>query len=127
MDYAPLVKIYCASPVGAKRRYSPAVCTGACKERIEGNPDKKYDSTSFAERQNLTMRISIRRFTLSTNAFSKKIEKHALSVALYYMYYNFARIYKAFRISPAMAAGVSDKLWSIADIVTMIDAGEKLN
>jgi hypothetical protein len=80
VDYAQLVKIYSASPESAKGRYSPAECTGARKERIEGNPDKKFDSTSFAEWQNLTMRMSIRRFTLSTNAVSKKIEKHALSV-----------------------------------------------
>jgi hypothetical protein len=127
VDYPQLMKNYSASPEGAKGRYSPLVCTGARKERIEGSPNMKHLRTSFAERQNLTMRMSIRRFTLSTNAFSKKIEKHTLSVALHYMHYNFARIYKAFRISAAMAAGVTDKLWSIADIVTMIDAGEKSN
>jgi len=127
VDYAQLVKIYGASPESAKGRYSPAECTGARKERIEGNPDMKHVSTSFAERQNLTMRMSIRRFTRLTNAFSKKIEKHALSVALHYMHYNFARIHKTLRISPAMAAAVTDKLWSVADIVTMIDASEKSN
>src|ERR1700730_2236388 len=126
VDYAQLVKVYGASPESAKGRYSPAECTGARKERIEGNPDMKHVSTSFAERQNLTMRMSIRRFTRLTNAFSKKIEKHALSVALHYMHYNFARIHKTLRISPAMSAGVTDKLWSVADIVTMIHA-EKSN
>jgi IS1 family transposase len=127
VDYAQLVKVYGASPESMKGHYSPAECTGARKERIEGNPDMKHVSTSFAERQNLTMRMSIRRFTRLTNAFSKKIEKHALSVALHYMHYNFARIHKTLRISPAMAAGVTDKLWSVADIVTMIDAAEKSN
>src|ERR1700731_3570244 len=127
VDYAMLVKLYGASTESAKGRYSPAECIGARKERIEGNPDMKHVSTSFAERQNLTMRMSIRRFTRLTNAFSKKIEKHALSVALHYMHYNFARIHKTLRISPAMAAGVTDKLWSVADIVAMIDAGEKSN
>jgi len=121
VDYAQLVKVYGASPESMKGRYSPAECTGAHKERIEGNPDMKHVSTSIAERQNLTMRMSIRRFTRLTNAFSKKIEKHALSVALHYMHYNFARIHKTLRISPAMAAGVTDKLWSVADIVAMID------
>jgi IS1 family transposase len=127
VDYAQLVKVYGASPESMKGHYSPAECTGARKEMIEGNPDMKHVSTSFAERQNLTMRMSIRRFTRLTNAFSKKIEKHALSVALHYMHYNFARIHKTLRISPAMAAGVTDKLWSVADIVTMIDAAEKSN
>lgn len=127
VDYAMLVKLYGASPESAKGRYSPGECIGAIKTRIEGNPDMGHVSTSFAERQNLTMRMSIRRFTRLTNAFSKKIEKHALSVALHYMHYNFARIHKTLRISPAMAAGVTDKLWSVADIVTMIDAGGKSN
>jgi hypothetical protein len=126
VDYAQLVKIYGTLPESAKGRYSPAECTGCHKQRIEGNPDPAHVSTSYAERQNLTMRMSIRRFTRLTNAFSKKIEKHALSVALHYMHYNFARIHKTLRISPAMAAGVTDKLWSVADIVIMIDA-EKSN
>jgi hypothetical protein len=109
-----------ASPESSKGRYSPGECTGAIRTRIEGNPDPTHVSTSYAERQNLTMRMSIRRFTRLTNAFSKKIEKHALSVALHYMHYNFARIHKTLRVSPAMAAGVTDKLWSVADIVAMI-------
>ncbi|MGH6838116.1 MAG: IS1 family transposase [Methylocella sp.] len=127
VDYAMLVKLYGASPENAKGRYSPGECTGAIKTRIEGNPDLAHVSTSFAERQNLTMRMSIRRFTRLTNAFSKKIEKHALSVALHYMHYNFARIHKTLRISPAMAAGVTGKLWSIADIVAMMIDAEKSN
>ena len=92
---------------------------------IEGNPDPKHISTSFAERQNLTMRMSMRRFTRLTNAFSKKVENHALSVALHYMHYNFARIHKTLRVTPAMAAGVTDKLWSVGDIVDMLETWER--
>src|SRR6266571_40802 len=105
-------------------RYSPAECSGARKERIEGNPDPNHVSTSYAERQNLTMRMSIRRFTRLTNAFSKKLENHALSIALHYMHYNFCRIHKTLRITPAMAAGVTDRLWDVADIVALVEAAE---
>jgi IS1 family transposase len=123
VDYAMLVKIYGQSLEGEKR-YSPAECIGAVKQRIEGNPDPKHVSTSFAERQNLTLRMQSRRFTRLTNAFSKKLENHALSVALHYMHYNFCRIHKTLRITPAMAAGVTDHVWRIADIVSMIEAAE---
>ncbi|PDQ19020.1 IS1 family transposase [Mesorhizobium sanjuanii] len=124
VDYAMLVKIYGTSPDSAKGRYSPAECTGARKERIEGNPDIKHVSTSFAERQNFTMRMHMRRFTRLTNGFSKKVEAHANAVALHFMYYNFVRIHKTLRVTPAMAAGVTDKLWEIADIVALIEAKE---
>lgn len=100
VDYAQLMKNYSASPEGAKGRYSPLVCTGARKERIEGNPNKKHVRTSFAERQNRTMRMSIRRFTLSTNAFSRMIEKHTLSVALHYMHYNSRAFTRRFASAP---------------------------
>jgi IS1 family transposase len=123
VDYGMLVKIYGPAPEG-QRRYSPAECIGAEKKVIEGNPDPKHISTSFVERQNLTMRMQIRRFTRLTNAFSKKIENHALSVALHYMHYNFCRIHKSLRVTPAMAAGVTDRLWSVADIVTVLEAWE---
>jgi hypothetical protein len=106
-----LVKIYGADPTGEKR-YSPAECIGAVKHRVEGNPDPKHVSTNFAERQNLTLRMQSRRFTRLTNAFSKKLENHALSVALHYMHYNFCRIHKTLRITPAMAAGVTDHVWT---------------
>ena len=122
VDYAQLVKLYGASPESAKGRYSPAECIGARKERIEGNPDMRHVSTSYAERQNLNMRMHMRRFTRLTNAFSKKVENHAHSVALFTTYYNFVRIHKTLRVTPAMAAGVTDRLWEIGDIVTLVEA-----
>jgi len=124
VDYAMLVKLYGADPAGEKR-YSPAECIGIRKTRIEGSPDPNHISTSFAERNNLTMRMSIRRFTRLTNAFSKKIENHALSVALHYMNYNFCRLHKTLRITPAMAAGVTNHAWSIAEVVTMLERWEE--
>jgi hypothetical protein len=124
IDYAMLVKIYGNSPENAKGRYSPAECTGAKKLRVEGDPDERHVSTSFAERQNLTMRMHMRRFTRLTNGFSKKVEAHANAVALHFMYYNFVRIHASLRMTPAMAAGVTDKLWEIADIVALIEAKE---
>ena len=124
VDYAMLVKIYGASPDSAKGRYSPAECTGAKKTPIEGNPNPNHISTSFAERQNLTMRMHMRRFTRLTNGFSKKVEQHANAVALHFMYYNFVRIHKTLRMTPAMASGVTDKLWEVSDIVALIEAKE---
>src|SRR5919205_2647007 len=119
-----LVKLFGAAPESAKGRYSPAECTGIRTVRIEGDPDPKHISTSYAERQNLTLRMSNRRFTRLTNAFSKKVENHALSVALHYMHYNFCRIHKTLRITPAMAAGVTDRLWSIDDIAALVEAAD---
>ena len=121
VDYAQLVKLYGDTP-GPAGRYSPAACTGIKKYRVEGNPDKKHVSTSYVERQNLTMRMSMRRFTRLTNAFSKKAENHAHMVALYTTWYNFIRQHKTLRCSPAMAAGVSKTLWSMEDVVALIDA-----
>jgi hypothetical protein len=103
-------------------RYSPAECTGIKKTRVEGNPDKAHVSTSYVERQNLTMRMSMRRFTHLTNAFSKKAENHAHALALYFTFYNFARMHETLKCSPAMAAGLSKTLWSMEDIVALIDA-----
>jgi IS1 family transposase len=124
IDYAMLVKLYGASPESAKGRYSPAECTGIRKRRIEGDPDPKHVSTSYAERNNLTMRMHMRRFTRLTNAFSRKVENHAYAVALHMMYYNFVRLHSKVRMSPAMAAGVSDRLWEIDDIVALVEAEE---
>ena len=125
VDYAQLVKLYGDTPEskkgGAHRKYSPAECTGIKKRTVEGKPDEKHVSTSYVERQNLTMRMSMRRFTRLTNAFSKKVENHAHSVALHFMYYNFCRIHQSLKITPAMAAGVTDRLWDIEDIVKLID------
>ena len=121
VDYAQLVKIYGDTKDGEKR-YSPAACIGARKRRVEGKPDPAHVSTSYVERNNLTMRMSIRRFTRLTNAFSKKIENHAHSVALHFMHYNFCRQHKSLKgISPAMAAGVTDRLWDSEDIVRLVD------
>ena len=125
VDYAQLVKLYGATEgMGSDKRYSPSECIGTRKRRVEGSPDPDYVSTSYVERQNLTMRMSTRRFTRLTNAFSKKIENHAHSVALHFMYYNFCRIHSTLKITPAMAAGVTEHLWEIRDIVELIEAAE---
>ncbi len=124
IDYAMLVKLYGASPDSAKGRYSPAECIGARKAKITGNPDHDHVSTSYVERQNLTMRMSMRRFTRLTNAHSKKLANHHHAQALYFMYYNFVRINSAVKMSPAMAAGIESRLWEISDIVKLIDDAE---
>jgi IS1 family transposase len=124
VDYAQLVKLYGAVPESAKGRYSPAECIGARKEPVEGNPDPKHISRSYVERQNLNMRMGMRRFTRLTNGFSKKVENHCHMVALYTMFYNFIRIHKTLKMTPAMAAGVSAKLWSMDDLVAAMDARE---
>lgn len=125
VDYAMLHKIYGPAP-GGERRYSPPVCTGAQKRRVTGNPDVNHVSTSYAERQNLTMRMHMRRFTRLTNAFSKKIENHTAAVALHTMFYNFVRVHQTLKMSPAMAAGVTDRLWDVSDIVQVLEAWEAL-
>lgn len=119
IDYGMLVKVYGDSQDDT--RYSPGECFGAIKEQVSGNPDPNHISTSYVERQNLTMRMSMRRFTRLTNGFSKKIENHMHAIALHYMHYNFVRIHQTLRCSPAMAAGVTKKLWSIEDIVALLD------
>jgi IS1 family transposase len=126
IDYAQLVKLYGEPPASpeAARRYSPTECVGSRKTNITGNPDPRHVSTSYVERQNLTMRMHMRRFTRLTNGFSKKIENHAYAVALHVTFYNFVRIHKTLRVTPAMAAGVADRLWSMEDIVALVDARE---
>jgi IS1 family transposase len=119
IDYAMLVKLYGNSPE-AEKRYSPAQCIGAEKMPINGQPDMKQVSTSYVERQNLTMRMSMRRFTRLTNGFSKKVENHARHIALHYMHYNFCRIHKSLRVTPAMAADVTDHVWDIKDIINLM-------
>ena len=126
IDYAQLVKLYGEPPASpeAARRYSPTECVGSRKTNITGNPDPRHVSTSYVERQNLTMRMHMRRFTRLTNGFSKKIENHAYAVALHVTFYNFVRIHKTLRVTPAMAAEVADRLWSMEDIVALVDIRE---
>jgi len=126
VDYAMLIKLYGPSPnQGAATRYSPADCIGIEKRRIIGNPAIGDVSTSYVERQNLTMRMSMRRFTRLTNAFSKKLENHIHALALYFMHYNFCRIHKTLKTTPALQAGITDRLWSMADIAALIEANEQ--
>ena len=122
IDYAQLIKVYGNAPETFKGRYSPADCTGIVKRTVEGQPDEKHISTSFVERQNLTMRMQMRRFTRLTNAFSKKLENHMHMVALYTVWYNFIRIHKTLRVTPSMAAGLSETLWDMDDLVRIMDA-----
>jgi IS1 family transposase len=119
VDYAMLQKIYNETSEGQKR-YSPAQCVGCETKVIDGNPDPKHISTSYVERQNLTMRMSMRRYTRLTNAFSKKIENHVATLAIFYMHYNFVRIHQTLRTTPAMAAHVTDRLWEVSDLVALI-------
>jgi len=126
IDYAMLVKQYGTPPgVGAERRYSPADVTGVNKSRITGRPSMDAVSTSYVERQNLTMRMHMRRFTRLTNGFSKKIENHVNAISLHFAYYNFVKIHKTLRVTPAMAAGVADRLWEMADLVAVLEAAEE--
>jgi IS1 family transposase len=124
VDFAQLVKIYRDTP-HAPGRYSPAECIGCKTKVISGNPDRKHISTSYAERQNLTMRMSMRRFTRLTNAFSKKFENHCHSLALYFAHYNWMRKHKAHGKTPAMAAGLADKAMTMTDLVNIIDKREE--
>ena len=123
IDYAMLVKLY-GTDMSEEKRYSPATCIGTRVVPIMGEPNPKHISTSYVERQNLTMRMSMRRFTRLTNAFSKKVENHAAALALYFMYYNFVRIHQTLRVTPAMQAGVTNKLWSVQDIVALVEGRE---
>ena len=127
VDYAMLVKIYGYEDQKEKTRYSPPACVGAEKKRINGTPESRHVSTSCAERNNLTMRMNMRRFTRLTNAFSKKIDNLSCAVALHFMYYNFCRIHQSLRVTPAMAAGVTNKLWEIEDIVELLDRSSEKN
>jgi IS1 family transposase len=120
VDFAMLVKHYGSDPRQDEARYSPAVCTGIKKTPVFGRPNLKHVSTSYVERQNLTMRMSMRRFTRLTNAFSKKVENHACAVALHFMHYNFCRIHQTLRVTPAMAAGVTERVWEIEEIIALL-------
>lgn len=126
VDYAMLIKTY-GNTVEGQKRYSPAECTGIYKKPITGNPDDAHVSTSYVERQNLTMRMHMRRFTRLTNGFSKKVENHEYAIALHFMYYNFGKIHKTLRVTPAMEAGVSDHVWTLEEIAGLVkeDAPKK--
>ena len=120
IDYAMLVKQYGEGPQSPERKYSPVEFVSAEKKRITGKPDKAHVSTSYVERQNLTMRMSMRRFTRLTNGFSKKVENHAAAIALHFMHYNFGRIHKTLRVTPAMEAGLSDHVWTLEEIAALV-------
>lgn len=125
VDYAMLVKKYGDTDTEGARRYSPAEYTGPDKRVISGNPDDKHIATSYIERQNLTMRMGIRRFTRLTNGFSKKVENMACAVSLHFLHYNFVRVHQSLKgRTPAMAAGIADRRWAIEDIVLLIEAEE---
>jgi hypothetical protein len=118
-----LVKVY-GAPADGEKRYSPAECIACYGQRIEGRPDARYVSTSYVERQNLNIRMGNRRMTRLTNAFSKKVENHAHMTAIYFMHYNFVRIHKTLKITPAMAANVTPKLWEMSDMVKVLEESE---
>jgi len=124
IDYAILHKIYRSKPTG-EARYSPAKCIGCDMKEVSGRPDPKHVSTSFVERQNWSVRTSMRRYTRLSNGFSRKMENHAAATALNYFAYNFIKIHRTLRMSPAMAAGVTDRLWSVQDLVALWEAYEQ--
>jgi hypothetical protein len=120
VDYAMLIKLY-GNPARPDTRYSPGECIGTETVMVTGNPDPKHISTSFVERQDLTMRMSIRRFTRLTNGFSKKLENHEAAIALHYMHYNFCRIHKTLRVTPAMEARIENHVWTIEELVNLLE------
>ena len=120
VDYAMLIKLY-GSPTQAETRYSPGVCIGTESHVVTGRPDRDHISTSYVERQNLTMRMSMRRFTRLTNAFSKKLENHLHMLAIYFMFYNFCRVHKTLRVTPAMESGLAHHVWTIEELVRLME------
>ena len=123
VDYAQLIKLYGPAPE-QERRYSPPRCNGTRRCKVSGNPDREHVSTSHVERHNLTMRMSMRRFTRLTNAFSKKIDNHIYMLSLYFVHYNFCRIHKSLKVTPAMEAGLTDTLHDIDFIIDLLDTRE---
>jgi IS1 family transposase len=122
VDYAMLQKVYGAPTDAPETRYSPATCIGCKTAIVTGNPDPDHISTSFVERSNLSMRMGMRRFTRLTNDFSKKLENHGHAVALYFMHYNFCRVHKTLRVTPAMEAGITDHVWSCEELIALLDS-----
>jgi IS1 family transposase len=125
IDYAMLVKLYGASNDSPESRYSPATCIGCRTGVLAGSPDPTHISTSFVERQNLSMRMGMRRFTRLTNGFSKKLENHGHAVALYFMHYNFCRVHKTLRVTPAMEAGLTDHVWETEELLNLAEVPKK--
>jgi IS1 family transposase len=125
IDYAMLVKLY-GNDSESETRYSPAECIGCRTVVISGDPKAKHVSTSYAERQNLTMRMQMRRFTRLTNAFSKKVENHEAAIALHFMHYNFCRVHQTLRVTPAMAAGLADHVWLLEEVVSLLDRSDRI-
>ncbi len=125
IDYAQLVKIYGEGPK-TEARYSPAQCMGTRRAKVIGSPEHAHVSTSFVERANLTMRMGMRRFTRLTNAFSKKVENHEHAIALHMMHYNFCRIHQTLRVTPAMQAGIADHVWSLDEVIGLLDSPQAL-
>jgi IS1 family transposase len=125
IDYATLTKIYGEGPK-TEARYSPAQCMGMRVAKVSGSPESDHISTSYVERQNLTMRMSMRRFTRLTNGFSKKVENHEHAVALHYMHYNFCRIHQSLRVTPAMEAGIADHVWSLDEVISLLDSEQEI-
>jgi IS1 family transposase len=123
IDYAMLVKLFGADRVESEVRYSPPAYMGCHSVRITGDPDAEHISTSYVERQNLTMRMHMRRFTRLTNAFSKKVENHASAIALHFMHYNFCRVHQTLRVTPAMEAGIANHVWTIEELVCLLESG----
>jgi len=120
-DFATMHKIFGAPTGDDQRRYSPATCIGCDMKVVSGDPDPEHVSTSYVERQNLTMRMSMRRFTRLTNGFSKKLENHGHAVALYFLHYNFCRVHKTLRVTPAMESGLADHVWTMEELISLID------
>src|SRR5258708_15154093 len=122
VDYAMLIKLYGAPSDQPDNRYSPAQCIGIRTGVLSGSPDPQHISTSYVERMNLNLRMGLRRFTRLTNAFSKKFENHCHAVAIYCAYYNFCRVHQTLRVTPAMEAGLTDHVWSLVELVTLVEA-----
>lgn len=120
VDYAMLIKLY-GNSASPETRYSPGECIGTEMKVIMGAPDERYNSTSYVERSNLSLRMGNRRFTRLTNAFSKKLANHAHTIAIYYLYYNFCRVHKTLRVTPAMEAGLSDHVWTMEEVVRLTE------
>jgi hypothetical protein len=124
VDYAMLIKLYGAPSDNPETRYSPATCIGIRTATLSGNPDRQHISTSYVERQNLNLRMGVRRFTRLTNAFSKKFENHCHMVGIYHAYYNFCRVHQTLRVTPAMEAGIADHVWTLQELVLFLEYKE---